>query len=119
MADITGGKDVANESVASGGVDRIVEVEFGGNLKTSVDVLKIGGVIATYASQAVPEPCIPFYALMYKSIVVRHVLTFQMPDDLLRRAIADISRWLAADQLSHHIGESYALSETVGRASSG
>ena len=95
------------------GVDRIVEVEFGGNLATSVKVLKVGGVIATYASQAAPTPSVPFYELMYKSIVVRHVLTFQVPDELLQRALADISRWLAADELSHHVGETYALSETI------
>jgi len=95
------------------GVDRIVEVEFGGNLETSAEVLKVGGVIATYASQSVPTPAVPFYALMYKSVVVRHVLTFQVPEELLRRALVDISRWLATDQLSHYVGQTFALSETV------
>ena len=38
------------------GVDRIVEVDFGGNLATSIDVLKPNGVIAAYASDAVKEP---------------------------------------------------------------
>ena len=97
----------------SGGVDRIVEVEFGGNLETSVQVLKTGGVIATYASQANPTPTIPFYELMYKSLVVRTVLTFQLPRALLHRATTDISGWLAKDQLSHQVGETFPLSETT------
>lgn len=98
---------------SSQGVDRIVEVEFGGNLETSVAALKVGGVIAAYASQAAPTPTVPFYEMMYKSLVVRHVLTFQVPDELLRRALADISRWLAVGELSHHIGETYDLANTV------
>ena len=109
-------EDIAEriEEITSGqGVDRIVEVEFGGNLETSVRVLKVGGIIATYASQAVPTPAMPFYDLMYKSIVVRHVLTFQVADDLLRQALADIGRWLAVGELSHHVGKTFPLAETV------
>lgn len=111
-------EDVAarvDKITAGQGVDRIVEVEFGGNLETSVSALKTGGIIATYASQAEPTPAVPFYDLMYKSIVVRHVLTFQVPDELLRRALADINRWLSVGQLTHHIGETYPL-EAIAKA---
>jgi len=34
------------------GIDRVVEVEFGANLPTSLQLLKTNGVIATYASDA-------------------------------------------------------------------
>ena len=95
------------------GVDRIVEVEFGGNLETSIAILKTGGTIATYASQAVPTPTVPFYEMMYKSLVVRHVLTFQTSDELLRRALDDINRWLAAGELTHHVGECFELTQTI------
>jgi NADPH2:quinone reductase len=95
------------------GVDRIVEVEFGGNLATSVEVLKPRGGIAAYASQAVPEPAVPFYTLMYKSIVVRHVLTFQIAGELERQAVANVTEWLRQGKLSHHIGETFALEQTA------
>jgi NADPH2:quinone reductase len=95
------------------GVDRIVEVEFGGNLATSLQVLQVGGTIATYASQRVPTPTVPFYELMYRSLVVRHVLTFQTPERLLQEAVSAIEGWLAEDQLSHHIHSTYPLAETV------
>ncbi len=108
VAEITG-----VNSAQGGSVDRIVEVEFGGNLETSIQVLKTGGTIATYASQANPTPTIPFYELMYKSIVVRTVLTFQMSSALFHHATTDISRWLAEDLLSHHVGETYPLAETA------
>lgn len=109
-------EDVAQrvlEITGGAGVDRIVEVEFGGNLATSAKVLKVGGTIATYASQADPTPTLPFYDLMYKSIVIRHVLTFQVSGELLQRALDDISRWLAAGELKHHIGAQFQLAETM------
>ena len=38
------------------GADRIVEVELGGNLEASVPAIRVNGTIASYASQADPEP---------------------------------------------------------------
>jgi len=98
---------------AGQGVDRIVEVEFGGNLQTSAQVIKTGGVIAAYASQAVPEPTLPFYTLMYKSVVIRHVLTFRVPEDFERHEVEQISHWLQQGALSHHLGPRFPLSETA------
>ncbi|NOY41708.1 MAG: NADPH:quinone reductase [Planctomycetes bacterium] len=109
-------EDVAacvQEITAGQGVDRIVEVEFGGNLDTSLKCLKIGGVIATYASQAMPEPTIPFYTMLYQHVVVRHVLVLHLPNEAKQQAIADINRWLEQDALSHHLGLKFPLAEAV------
>jgi NADPH2:quinone reductase len=95
------------------GVDRIVEVEFGGNLAASIEAIKPGGVIAAYASQAVPEPVLPFYTLMYKSVVVRHVITFQVPAELERQAVENISAWLKRGELTHHLGPTFSLEKTA------
>ncbi len=102
-----------SELVGASGLDRVVEVEFGGNLEASVAALRNNGVIATYASQANPEPSVPFYVLIYKNITVRHVLVFGMPDDTKMQAVADISRWLEAGQLRHHLGPRFALDQIV------
>ena len=48
------------------GVDRIFEVEFGGNLSINEKVIKSNGVIAAYGSMADMEPKLPFYNLMFK-----------------------------------------------------
>jgi NADPH:quinone reductase len=96
-----------------GGVDRIVEVEFGGNLPTSLKILKTGGVVAAYASDAVLEPKVPFYALAYKGALARFVLVFVMPEAAKRQAIADITRWLEAGELRHYIGRRFPLAETA------
>lgn len=109
-------EDVARrvrEITDGAGVDRIVEVEFGGNLATSLKILRIGGTIATYASQADPTPTVPFYDLMYRSVVVRHVLVFQMPEQLMQRAVRDISDWLQQRKLTHHLGPRFSLADTV------
>ncbi len=95
------------------GADRVVEVEFGGNLQTNLRAIRPGGIIATYASQSVPEPTLPFYELMYRSIIIRHVLVFQSPPKLLQQAVIDISGWLADGELTHHFGERFSLRETV------
>ncbi len=95
------------------GVDRIIEVEFGGNLDVSLQVLKPGGVIATYASQAVPEPKIPFYTLLYKNIVVRHVLVLLLSSKEKEQAVATISRWLEQGVLKHHLGQRFPLEQTA------
>ncbi len=95
------------------GVDRVVEVEFGGNLATNVRAVRIGGTIATYASQATPEPKLPFYEIMYRNLVIRTLVVFQLPDELLTTATREITDWLSAGQLTHEIGERFPLSETV------
>lgn len=96
-----------------GGVDRIVEVEFGGNLPQSLQMLKPGGVIASYASDAVIEPKVPFYALAYKSVTVRFVLVFMMPEAAKQQAVSDITGWLAAGELRHYIARRLPLAEAA------
>jgi NADPH2:quinone reductase len=101
------------ETTKGQGVDRIVEVEFGGNLSVSVEVLKVGGAINTYASEAVREPSVPFYQLLYKSIAVNHILVFQLSDEAKRRAIDGITAGLVAGTLTHRVGDTFALDDIV------
>jgi NADPH:quinone reductase len=109
-------EDVAariSASLGGVGIDRIVEVEFGGNLPTSLAVLNVGGTIAAYASDAVREPAVPFYPLAYKQISLRQVLVFLLSDAAKAQAVDDINRWMAAGQLSHHIGPRFALEDAA------
>jgi len=96
-----------------GGVDRVVEVEFGGNLSTSLKILKPNGVIAAYASDAAPEPKVPFYPLAYASATVRFVLVFLMPEAARRQAVADITGWLEKGELRHYIARRLPLEEAA------
>jgi NADPH:quinone reductase len=100
---------------ATGGasVDRIVEVEFGGNLHVTERVLKPHGIVAAYASMADPTPKLPFYALMFKSIVVRLLVVYTLTDEERAKAIADLTRAMEAGVLSHAVAESHPLAGIV------
>lgn len=98
---------------ATGGelVDRIVDVEFGANLATSVEVLRIGGTIATYSSTQVTEPKLPFLQMMYKDVTVRLVIVYAMPEAAKEHAIADIEKALSGDTLQHRIAHTLPLED--------
>ena len=99
------------EATGGGEVDRIVDVEFGGNLPVSVEVLRIGGTIATYASTAVPEPTLPFFQMMYKDVTVRMIIVYAMPEEAKAHAVADIEKALSADALQHRIAHTLPLAD--------
>ncbi len=108
------GDDVAGAILeCTGGepVDRIVDVEFGANLPVSVEVLKIGGVIATYSSTQVTEPKLPFFQMMYKDITVRMIIVYAMPEAAKLQAIEDIDSALAAGALKHRIAATLPLAD--------
>jgi NADPH2:quinone reductase len=101
------------ELMGGAGVDRVVDVDFGGNLGVSLKVLKVNGVIATYASMGEPEPKLPFYALMAKNATVRPVLIYTMPERAQDEAASDIVRLVEAGRLLHVIGARFPLERIV------
>ena len=97
--------DVAAAIEAAGyGVDRIVEVAFGANLAASLKMLNRNGVIATYSSDAEPEPSLPFWPLVLLDATVRFVLVYTMTREAHDEAIAAITAALEAGWLKPHIG---------------
>ena len=104
---------VAAIMAATGGepIDRVVDVEFGANLPVSVEVLKVGGVIATYSSTQNPEPTLPFFQMMYKDLTIRTIIVYAMPEPAKQQAIADIDKALVADTLRHRIAKTMPLAK--------
>eukprot|EP00487_Bulimina_marginata_P009516 TRINITY_DN3965_c0_g1_i2.p1 TRINITY_DN3965_c0_g1~~TRINITY_DN3965_c0_g1_i2.p1 ORF type:complete len:178 (+),score=30.68 TRINITY_DN3965_c0_g1_i2:68-601(+) len=92
-------------------VDRIVEVEFGGNLEKSLESLKVGGVIASYSSAQVPEPSIPFKHMMFMDLTLRMVIVYAMPEQAKREAISAITLALENNQLQHRIHSQVGLDQ--------
>jgi NADPH:quinone reductase len=101
------------ELTAGAGVDRIVEVEFGGNLAVSNQVLRVGGVLAAYGSAAVPTPTLPFYPMMFNHTTVHMLLVYLLTNAQRERACDLITRALDAAVLQHHIGARFALGDTA------
>ena len=98
---------------ATGGdrVDRIIDLEFGANLATSLEVLKTSGTIVTYGSTAVPEPTLPFFQMMYMDLNVQFVIVYAMPETAKQHAIDDIAAALAVGRLDHRIAARMPLDD--------
>jgi NADPH2:quinone reductase len=94
-------------------VDRIIEVEFGANLQTSIEVIRTGGVIATYSSMQDAQPKLPFFQMMYKDMTIHFVIVYAMPESAKQFAIADIERALSNNLLQHRIARNFPLDEIV------
>lgn len=93
------------------GVDRVVEVEFGGNLDVTSQIIKPHGTISAYASQAVMTPELPFYTLMFKAITLRMVLVYVLTEKERQDAATHINDLLTDDNLDARIAESLPLEE--------
>jgi NADPH2:quinone reductase len=113
------GQDVAGRIAGISGVpdgraiDRIVDVAYGANLETSLQVLKPNGVIASYASDQVPAPAVPFGRLLALNATVRHVLVYVMDRAAHDRAIEAVTDALQNRRLQHHIAARYGLEQIV------
>jgi len=59
-------------------VDRIVEVAFGRNLALASEVIALGGTIV--ASDAEPEPRLPFWEMLFKIVTIRLVGSDDLPE---------------------------------------
>jgi NADPH2:quinone reductase len=109
----TGVADRVLEATEGRGVDRIVEVDFGGNLADTVRMIAVNGVVAAYASRGREKPPLPFYALMRKCVTLRPILLPATRPDARRQAQADLGRWLAEGPRLHAIAATFPLARTV------
>jgi len=93
------------------GVDRVVEVAFGANLATNLAVLRTNGVIASYASDAVPDPQIPFWPMLAKDLTARFVLVYAMSRQAHDEAAGWITAALQRGALKHQFYRHYTLDD--------
>jgi NADPH2:quinone reductase len=95
------------------GVNRVVDVDFGGNIATTLKLMAMNSTIAVYASNGNRNPVVPMRELMERCIALRTLVLFALPPALLAAAQADISKWLAAGRRIHNIAAQFPLSETA------
>ncbi len=101
------------EKTGGSRIDRVIDVDFGGNLEQVLGVVRTGGAIATYASMGDTEPAIPFYRMMYLDLTVHLVIVYDMPEAAKRHAIADINGHLEAGTLRHRITHRLPLADVA------
>jgi NADPH:quinone reductase len=95
------------------GVDRVVDVDFGGNIATTLKLMAVNSTIAIYATNGNRNPVIPVRELMERCIALRSLVLPALPPPLHASAQTDITKWLAAGKRAHNIAAQFALSETV------
>jgi NADPH:quinone reductase len=109
-------EDVAAKALAftdGHGVDRLVEVDFGGNIETTFKLMAMNSTVAIYATNGNRNPVVPMRDLMERCIGLRALVLYALPPPLLAAAQADISKWLAAGARLHNIAAQFALSDTA------
>ena len=109
-------EDVVSSTMAftgGRGIDRLVDVDFGGNIATTLKLMAMNSSIAVYATNGNRNPVVPMRELMEKCIALRTLVLFALPPPFLAAAQADISKWLAAGKRIHNIAGQFALSETA------
>ena len=97
-------------ALASHGVDHIVEVAFGANVEADVELLKMGGSIATYATN-VERPAIPFWPLVFKNIRLFFLGSDDFPKEAKIFAAQYLNAALAAGWSGFEIAERVPLAE--------
>jgi NADPH2:quinone reductase len=109
-------EDVAAKAMAftaQRGVDRVVDVDFGGNIATTLKLVGMNSTIAVYATNGNRTPVVPMRDLMEKCIALRALVLFALPPTLLAAGQADMTKWLAAGPRLHNVAAQFALSDTA------
>jgi len=96
--------------LAPGGVNHVVEVAFGANVDTDVELLKEGGSIGTYATDRAPPP-IPFWPMVFKNVRVFFLGSDDFTPEEKRSAAEDLNRSLEAGWSGFEIGERVPLAD--------
>src|SRR5262249_2862262 len=92
------------------GIDHIVEVAFGANVEADVELLKLGGSIASYATDNA-TPKIPFWQMVFKNIRVFFLGSDDFPKAAKIQAALDLNAALEAGWSGFEIGERIPLAE--------
>jgi NADPH:quinone reductase len=97
-------------ALAPDGVDHIVEVAFGADIKTDTEALAQGGSIATYATNT-PMPETPVWQLMFVNARVFFVGSDDVPAEAKIEATRDINKALEAGWQGLDIAEIVPLDQ--------
>ncbi len=97
-------------AIAPKGVDHIVEVAFGANIETDLELLNLGGSIASYATDKA-RPEIPFWPMVFKNTRLFFLGSDDFPKDAKMQAAEDLNAALEAGWSGFEIAERIPLSE--------
>lgn len=90
------------ELTAGRGVDRIIEVEFAGNVDTDLAAIRTGGEIVIYGSDDA-EIAVPFFPAILKNVRMQFFIVYNLAPADRQRALSGVTRLLETDALEHTI----------------
>lgn len=96
--------------LAPDGIDHIVEVAFAANIEVDIELLKLGGSIASYATDNA-TPKIPFWQMVFKNVRVFFLGSDDFPKEAKQQAARDLNAALEAGWSGFEIGERMPLPE--------
>src|SRR5262249_12708070 len=97
-------------SLAPEGIDHIVEVAFGADIEADVELLKMGGSIASYATDNA-APKIPFWQMVFKNIRAFFLGSDDFPQEAKSQAAKGLNAALQAGWPGFQIGERTPLAD--------
>jgi NADPH2:quinone reductase len=99
------------EWTAGRGVDRVIEVDFGANLPTTLKVLADNGVVAMYSSVGDPSPTVPALGLMFRGATVHFGQLGLSPLALRQAAMRGVAHWLDSGRSRHRVAVDVPLAQ--------
>jgi NADPH2:quinone reductase len=78
------------------GVDRVVSVDFGGDMAWLAESIALNGAVSAYASDTERTPTFPFHLFARRNIVVRPFILNSLPADVLDRTRWGVDSWVRA-----------------------
>jgi NADPH2:quinone reductase len=95
------------------GVQHVVDVDFGGNLGVTLQVLAPSGSIAYYATRGNVAPVLPAPELMRRNLAIHGILLNSVPHAARKRAQRDIGERLRKGGLLHTVSAVFPLANTA------
>jgi NADPH:quinone reductase len=95
------------------GVQHVVDVDFGGNLATTMQVIASNGSIAYYASRGNVTPTLSAPDLMRRNLSIHDILLNSIPHAARKRAQSDIVQALREGSLLHTVSAVFPLARTA------
>jgi NADPH2:quinone reductase len=101
------------EHTGGSGVHHVVDVDFGGNVAVTLQVVAPNGSIAYYASRGNVAPVVSAPEIMRRNLSIHGILLNAVPHAARKRAQSDIVQCLRKGGLSHTISAVFPLARTA------